>query len=148
MVYNYVDDHTKFWIVTWFGLVGWILTILFTPDTTGLDLREQERYWSYVRDGREADYHGIAIHPRHISLFERFFLHRHKYYNPQMDRDAKVNELRQKYEASLSSDQDADEVPENVTAFFEKQRTMSGETKREDMLKSHTEKLPDTGKLQ
>lgn len=86
------------------------------PDTTGLDLREQERYWvvspaSYrarpprpfagraaartrsrrrielltvprqqcVRQGREEDYHGIAIHPRHLSWYERVVLKRQKH---------------------------------------------------------------------
>src|ERR1700685_1353069 len=27
VVYNYVGNQTKFWIVCWFGLVGWILTV-------------------------------------------------------------------------------------------------------------------------
>jgi hypothetical protein len=135
VVYNYVSDHEKFWIVTWFGLVGWILTIVFIPDTTGLDLREQERYWSFVREGREQDYHGIVIHPRHISLWERLVLRRHKHYNPELDRDAKLSELKERYEASLSSEQDVDDVPDHVTAFFEKQRPMSEETNREELPK-------------
>jgi hypothetical protein len=65
VVYNYVSNGTKFWITTWFTLLGFIVTLLFIPDTTGLDLREQERYWSFVRAGKPGDYHGIAIHPRH-----------------------------------------------------------------------------------
>ena len=43
VVYNYTGNQTKFWIVTWFGLIGFALTVLFVADTTGLDLREQER---------------------------------------------------------------------------------------------------------
>ena len=118
--------------------------MLFIPDTTGLDLREQERYWSYVRDGRGADYHGIAIHPRHISMYERIVLRRHRYYNPQMDRDAKVEELRQKYEASLQDNDPMDDVSHNVTAYFDEQkarRTLSGETKRDEGRKLEEEKL-------
>jgi len=55
IVYNYVGNDTRFWIVSWFGLIGFILTVLFTPDTPGLDLREQERYWMHFRQGREQD---------------------------------------------------------------------------------------------
>lgn len=69
----------KFWVVPWFGLAGLLVTWAFLPDTTGLDLREQERYWLCVRQGREQDYHGIAIHPRHLSWYERVVLKRQKY---------------------------------------------------------------------
>jgi MFS family permease len=104
IVYNYVPNKTKFWIVSWFGLLGFVLTSVFIPDTTGLDLREQERYWLHVRAGRPQDYHGIAIHPRHLSLFERFVLQRHLNYDPKLDRMAKISELRTKYEGSISDE--------------------------------------------
>ena len=42
VIYNYTGNHEKFWIVTWFGLLGFALTVLFIADTTGLDLREQK----------------------------------------------------------------------------------------------------------
>ena len=36
VLYNYIpDSQTRFWIVCWFGLAGFILTLLFIPDTTG-----------------------------------------------------------------------------------------------------------------
>ena len=138
VVYNYVGNGTKFWIVSWLGLLGFILIVLFTPDTTGLDLREQERYWLCVRDGREQDYHGIAIHPRHLSLWERYVLHRHRHYNPELDRQAKIDELRTKYEASITSeksgsdDDDSESVSSNVSRYFElvKQQSRSSEETR------------------
>jgi len=95
ILYNYIDNHTKFWVVTWFGLAGWILTVLFVPDTTGLDLWEQERYWKFVCEGRQADYHGVAVHPTHLSLWERFVLRRHRAYNPELDRQQRLEELKQ-----------------------------------------------------
>ena len=52
VLYNYIGSRTKFWVVCWFGLIGFCLTVMFIPDTTGLDLREQERYWQFVREGR------------------------------------------------------------------------------------------------
>ncbi|KAH0543037.1 hypothetical protein FGG08_002645 [Glutinoglossum americanum] len=68
ILYNYIDTQTKFYVVPWFGLLGAGLTFLFLPDTTGLDLKEQERRWQYIRSGREQDYHGVAVHPHHLSL--------------------------------------------------------------------------------
>jgi nitrate/nitrite transporter NarK len=29
ILYNYIDDHTKFWVVCWFGLLGLVLTVVF-----------------------------------------------------------------------------------------------------------------------
>ncbi|KAL2352149.1 hypothetical protein BJ546DRAFT_1064423 [Cryomyces antarcticus] len=63
---------TKFYVVPWFGLVGAVLTSVFLPDTTGLDLKEQERRWSYIRTRREQDHHSVAIHSRHLPLWERY----------------------------------------------------------------------------
>jgi hypothetical protein len=134
IVYNYVSNQTKFWIVCWFGLVGWILTVLFIPDTTGVDLREQERYWNFVREGRESEYHGIAIHPRHLSTWERYVLRRHRYYDPALDRAAKIAELRSRYQASISSEKAEDEefkdydsiVSPNASRYFQLEKTRVG----------------------
>jgi len=93
ILYNYVGTQTKFYVVPWFGLIGAILTVLFLPDTTGLDLKEQERRWNFIRAGREHDYHGIAIHPQHLSLWERF-RGVGKNYNAELDYAQKVDELR------------------------------------------------------
>ena len=47
VLYNYIDTQTKFYVVPWFGLAGMLMTWLWLPDTTGLDLKEQERRWRY-----------------------------------------------------------------------------------------------------
>lgn len=115
-------------VVSWFGLIGFILTIVFIPDTTGLDLREQERYWQFVREGRPGDYHGIAVHPRHLSLFERVVLKRDRAYDPELDRQQKIDELRQLYEkveGSKAKELDGpdrnseDTVTDKVSTYFE-----------------------------
>ena len=36
--------------------------------------RAQERRWRFMRAGREGDYHGQAVHPRHLSKYERYVL--------------------------------------------------------------------------
>lgn len=136
VIYNYVGAHTRFWIVCWFGFAGWIVTWIFIPDTTGLDLREQDRYWTYVREGRAKEYHGIAVHPRHLSMWETVVLKRHLAYDPALDRESKVQEMRIYYENrqrdaaleggkgddKLRSDEDdeGEEISSTASSYFEK----------------------------
>lgn len=96
VLYNYIDTQTKFYVVPWFGLAGALLTWLFLPDTTGLDLKEQERRWSYIRAGKEKEYHGIAIHPKHLSVWERL-RGVGKNYDAALDYQSKVKEMRQEW---------------------------------------------------
>lgn len=98
VLYNYIDTQTKFYVVPWFGLAGMVLTFVFLPDTTGLDLKEQERRWNYLKDNREAEYHGIAIHPQHLSLWERIW-GVGKNYNPQLDMKAQIEDMRAEWES-------------------------------------------------
>ena len=102
------------------------MTYVFLPDTTGLDLKEQERRWNYIRAGREQDYHGIAIHPRHLSLWERF-RGIHKNYNADLDYASKIEEMREEWteweqrkaeEHAKDGDDDDDEWSEEVSTYF------------------------------
>ena len=102
VLYNYIDTQTKFYVVPWFGLGGVILTFLFLPDTTGLDLKEQERRWAYIRDGREEEYHGPAVHPKHLSVWERL-RGKGKYYDAELDYKSKVEEYRAEWESAMAS---------------------------------------------
>ncbi|EMC93936.1 hypothetical protein BAUCODRAFT_141348 [Baudoinia panamericana UAMH 10762] len=135
VLYNYIPTHIKFWVVCWFGLIGFALTMIFIPDTTGIDLREQERYWQFVREGREHDYHGVAVHPRHLSLYENVVLKRSKAYDPKLDRDMKVEELRQLYhkaESGKAKEYDgegrdsSDTVDDKVSSYFEWEKSRKG----------------------
>ncbi|CAI4219847.1 unnamed protein product [Parascedosporium putredinis] len=97
VLYNYIDTQTKFYVVPWFGLLGMVLTFFFLPDTTGLDLKEQERRWVCIRDGRESEYHGVAVHPTHLSWWERF-RGVHKTYDPAQDMKDKIEDIRREWE--------------------------------------------------
>lgn len=105
VLYNYIDNQTKFYVVPWFGLGGMLLTLLFLPDTTGLDLKEQERRWQYIRAGRESDYHGVAVHPKHLSLYERV-RGVGKHYDAELDYQQKIEEMRSDWEASQARQAD------------------------------------------
>lgn len=93
VMYSYIDTQTKFYVVPWFGLAGAILTLLFLPDTTGLDLAEQERRWRFIYAGRPQDYHGVAIHRQHLSWWESW-MGVGKYYDPDADYRQRIEELR------------------------------------------------------
>ncbi|KAH7326692.1 putative MFS transporter [Stachybotrys elegans] len=112
VLYNYIDDQTKFYVVPWFGLAGMLLTWLFLPDTTGLDLKEQERRWTYLRQGKGNEYHGIAVHPKHLSLWERLW-GISKTYDPVLDDKAKIEEMRVEWEALQSAKAATDEGKES-----------------------------------
>ena len=131
VMYNYITTIQKFHIVPWFGLGGMLVTVLFLPDTTGLDLKEQERRWTYIRAGREHDYHGVAVHPKHLSWWERF-RGVGKYYDADLDYKSKIEEMRQDWEdkqamrdekGGLDGDvEHDDDFSSDVSTFFEKTR--------------------------
>ncbi|KAJ5133409.1 hypothetical protein N7526_004774 [Penicillium atrosanguineum] len=102
VLYNYIDTQTKFYVVPWFGLAGMVLTLAFLPDTTGLDLKEQERRWQFLREGREEEYHGAAVHPAHLSWYERFVLRKCRFYDAEKDYQQKVEEYRLEWEAAMA----------------------------------------------
>ena len=108
VLYNYIDDQTKFYVVPWFGLMGVLVTVLWLPDTTGLDLKEQERRWAYIRAGRAEDYHGIAVHPKHLSLWERW-RGLGRQYDAALDYRQKIEELRGEWEEAQAAKHAEDE---------------------------------------
>jgi hypothetical protein len=65
-------------------------------------------------------------------------LHRNRNYNAELDRKAKIDELRSKYEASVTSEKvdpdedDSESVSDNVSRYFEleKQHSRSSEETR------------------
>lgn len=71
--FNYTQiltNRTKFWLTASFNIGGFFLTLLFMPDPMRVSLAEVDRRWAYLRSGRT--YHGEAVNPRNLSIFERF----------------------------------------------------------------------------
>jgi hypothetical protein len=134
---SYTAVTTRFLIVPWFGLAGVIFTYLFLPDTTGLDLKEQERRWAYIRAGREKEYHGVAVHPKHLSTWERL-RGIGKQYDAEEDYKQRVEEMRADWEAAmerrvaekeLADEHDAfddDSWSSEVSTFFERTKGKNG----------------------
>lgn len=102
IVSAYTTVELRFKVWPWFGLLGMLTTFFFLPDTTGLDLKEQERRWWYIRNGREHEYHGVAIHPQHLSVWERF-RGVGKNYNAELDYQQKLEDYRSEWESGIQS---------------------------------------------
>lgn len=151
VMYNYISTTQKFHVVPWFGLAGALLTFFFLPDTTGLDLKEQERRWHFIRTGREHEYHGVAVHWKHLSWWERF-RGIHKSYNAQLDYQQKIEEMRGEWEESIqrkvsekeaANDTYEDEWSSDVSTYF--QRTSKSPMvvgKEKDMDSEGSDRLP------
>jgi hypothetical protein len=93
IIYNHVSPRTRFWLAGPLGFAGAIISIVFLPDSTGLELEEQERYWKMVNEGRGDEYRGVAVHPKHLSLWERWVMGRGKRYDPAGDWEDRVAEM-------------------------------------------------------
>lgn len=147
VLYNYIESRTKFWFVCWFGLVAWALTLVFVPDTTGLDLRELDRYWNYVMDGRAEEYHGVAVNPRHLSLWERLVNKRHLAYNPELDKAAKIQELQSLYASTKDATKEGGEreMTQEQKLFVESElgTKLNAPTSTEAGSSAHQSKLAD-----
>lgn len=120
VVGSYNPTQQQYYIVPWFGLAGMLLTKLFLPDTTGLDLREQQRRWLHIRQGREHEYHGPAVHRKHLSIWGRW-MGKGKHYDADLGYQMKVKECRAEWEAAMAvrrEDKDAlfdmDDVDESI----------------------------------
>ncbi|CAK0780840.1 hypothetical protein CVIRNUC_005193 [Coccomyxa viridis] len=80
--FNYLGTRQKFWITASFNFGGALLTLLFMPDPLRLSLTELDRRFSFIAQGKT--YHGEAINPKSLSLWE-MMTHTGRDYDPQMD---------------------------------------------------------------
>ncbi|GAX76179.1 hypothetical protein CEUSTIGMA_g3623.t1 [Chlamydomonas eustigma] len=72
----------------------------FGPNSTtclvaGLDLEEYDRMQRCILKGRFKDYHGEALNPKHLSLWEIYVQRWHLQYNPELDREMFEAEIKE-----------------------------------------------------
>jgi MFS family permease len=89
--FAYLTNAGKFYVAAFFNLAGLVLTILFVPNIMTLDLREGDRRFDALMSGNPAAYTGDAVHPKNLSLFERWIGYG-KYYNAEADTRARKEE--------------------------------------------------------
>ena len=100
-----------------------VITFIFLPDTTGLDLKEQERRWYFIRTGHPENYHGVAVHPKHLSRWERW-RGAGKHYNPDLDYKQKIEEMRSEWEAEQEQKREEKESRERMRATEDDRDTL------------------------
>jgi MFS family permease len=69
VVFGLVNNEDKFILSAVMGAAGAVLTVLMIGDLTGLDLKEGDKRWLALLDGKS--YHGESVNPKYLSLFER-----------------------------------------------------------------------------
>ncbi|DBA76897.1 TPA: hypothetical protein ACH3X1_009498 [Trebouxia sp. C0004] len=107
---NYLRSRNKFWITWPMAAFGAVICYVFIADNTGLDLAEQERRWFFIRNGNPADYHGPAVHWRHLSRWERYVCKVHKQYDPVLD----AKQRREAHRHHLSPNEEAKAFKEDM----------------------------------
>lgn len=65
------DPADRFYISAGCGLAGLILTYMFIPNVTQLDLAENDRYWEAVKSKKTQQYRGEYNNPKNLSVYER-----------------------------------------------------------------------------
>ena len=96
----------------------------FRPTRTG-------GQWIYTREGREDEYHGLAVQPRHLSMYETYILQKHKHYNPDLDAKQKYAGLEELYLALKQSDrhdEGSSELSAELKERFDKRHGGNGIT--------------------
>ena len=65
------NDKDLFLFSGYSSFAAAIFTFLTIPDLTTLDLYELDKQWRLILSGREYEYNGAALDPRHLSFLER-----------------------------------------------------------------------------
>eukprot|EP00592_Proboscia_alata_P017994 CAMPEP_0194414700 /NCGR_PEP_ID=MMETSP0176-20130528/13414_1 /TAXON_ID=216777 /ORGANISM="Proboscia alata, Strain PI-D3" /LENGTH=633 /DNA_ID=CAMNT_0039218899 /DNA_START=18 /DNA_END=1919 /DNA_ORIENTATION=- len=71
VLFNHLDDSHLFLISGYCCFLACIISLITIPDTTSLDLCEQDKRWRMIMQGRGHDYVGPAIDPNYLSFYER-----------------------------------------------------------------------------
>jgi hypothetical protein len=83
-IFSRISVRDTFYVSAGAGALGAIATFIFLADTTGLDLSELDRYNLYLLAGQGNNYHGEAVNPKYLSLYERWVGYG-KQYDPVAD---------------------------------------------------------------
>lgn len=85
-IFSRISTRNTFYVSAAAGAAGAFLTLIFLPDTTGLDLVELDRFNMYLLAGQAHNYHGEAVNPKFLSWFERWQGYG-KAYDPVADKE-------------------------------------------------------------
>jgi MFS family permease len=70
VVFSIASNQAKFLISAVCGIISVICTLLFIPNLAGLDLKDGDRRWLAIVEGKASAYKGEAVNPAHLSALE------------------------------------------------------------------------------
>eukprot|EP00978_Attheya_sp_CCMP212_P016704 scaffold43974_cov54-Attheya_sp.AAC.1 len=72
IMFNYVNNDLDMFLLSGYAsFVAVVITFWMIPETTGLDLYENDVKWRLILAGRKADYAGDANKPAFFSVYKR-----------------------------------------------------------------------------
>jgi MFS family permease len=77
LLFTYGDNgaamgaQSIFYVCAACGAIGLVITVVFVPEVTSMDLHAMDERWALILQHRVSDYHGAAINPKYLSWFER-----------------------------------------------------------------------------
>lgn len=69
-IVNLSNPMDVFLVSAMWAVGGAAVSWLFLPDTTGLKLKDLDEFHEYLIDNRVSEYHGEAVNPSHLSVWE------------------------------------------------------------------------------
>jgi hypothetical protein len=72
LAFAHLTTAQTFWVSGLCGIVGAVVTWLFLPDVSQLDIAELDKLWTCVKSGNASSYSGPASSPDHLSIWEKW----------------------------------------------------------------------------
>lgn len=114
-IFSRVSVQATFYVSAGAGILGAVSTWFLLSDTTGLDLADLDRYNMYLLAGQAHNYHGEAVNPKYLSLYERMVGYG-KLYDPVADAEQRklqdVAKIKEKESLALADGASEDVVEE------------------------------------
>ncbi|KAK9805181.1 hypothetical protein WJX72_004006 [[Myrmecia] bisecta] len=70
VLYHHITIKNAYFVSAFANLAGLLITLVFMPNLVGLSLREMDRRWKYLMQGKGSEYCGEALNPRCLSNWE------------------------------------------------------------------------------
>jgi hypothetical protein len=92
LAFAHLTTAQTFWVSGLCGIVGAVVTWLFLPDVSQLDIAELDKLWTCVKSGNASSYSGPATEMCFLSIWERVACKKRYVTVPDTPRRAIVSE--------------------------------------------------------
>lgn len=71
VLFNFINEKDLFYVSGYCSYIACLITFMTIPETTTLDLNEQDVRWRMILDGKQDQYRGSATDIKHLSFLEK-----------------------------------------------------------------------------